>query len=229
MLRLVDIKQSEVKSAGIISIILACVFIFISFRTNFLLYESELSNLLHGIIAGLISLIGVAIAGVAIVITLFTGEQITMIEKILPGAFGSLLYDFKWLALVSTIETAIFIVVIFVIKTPYPVAPVILFYIVAWLLTYGVFYLLFYGCALIGNCIKLSKIRSTLDTISTQAKSAPLAATEIQLDFLLSKLVHSDKNVAHEFYTELISFVEKSSASNKDEILQYLNERYSKL
>lgn len=151
-----------------------------------------------------------------------------MIEKIYPSAFESLLYDFKWFALVSTIETAIFIVVIFVIKTPYLVAPVILFYLMVWLLTYGVFYLLFYGCALIGNCIRLAKIRSTLDTISTQVKNVPIAATEIQLDFLLSRLFHADKNAAHEFYSELIDVVEKSSASNKDEILQYLNERYSK-
>lgn len=226
--RLVDIKQPEVKWAVFVSIVLVCVFAAISLHTNFLLYESELINLLQCIIGGLISLIGVAIAGIAIVITLFTAEQIKMIEKIKSGAFDTLLYDYKWLAIVSTIETAIFVVVIFVIKSPYPAAPAVLFYLVVFLLTYGVFYLLFYGCALIGNCIKLAEIRRRLDTISVQSKNVPTAAIEFQLDFLISRLFYCDDKAAHDFYSELISIAEKSSASNKDEVLQYLKERYSK-
>ena len=228
LLRFVDIKQSEVRWAGCISILLECFFILISLHSNFFIYESELSSLFQCVITGLISLIGIAIAGVAIVITLFTSEQIRMIEELHTGAFESLLYDFKWFALVATLEAAIYVAMIFVIKMPCIIAPAILFYIVVFLLIYGVFYLLFYGCALIGNCMKLSKIRYTLDIISAQAKNTPVASNEIKLDFLISKLLHSDERAANEFYSELITLIENSTINNKEEIVRYLNERHTK-
>lgn len=228
LFRFVDIKQSEVKWAGCISILLECFFVLISLHLNFSIYESELSSLFQCVIAGFISLIGIAIAGVAIVITLFTSEQISMIDELHTGAFESLLYDFKWFALVATLEAAIYVVMIFIIKMPCIIAPAILFYIIVFLLIYGVFYLLFYGCALIGNCIKLSKIRCTLDIISTQAKNTPVASNEIKLDFLISKLLHSDEKAANEFYSELITLIENSTINNKEEIIRYLNERHTK-
>ena len=226
--KFIDIKQPEVRWAGCISILLEFFFVFIKFYSNFLIYESELRSLLQGLIAGLISLIGIAITGIAIVIVLFSTEQIKMIDEIRPNAFESLLYDFKWLALVSTFETALFIAVIFVIRSPYPLVHVVFFYVIVFLLVYGVFYLLFYGCALIGNCIKLSKIRSTLDEISMRSKSALESAIELQIDYLVSMLFQGDKKSAFRFYSELICLIETSSIKNKKEVIQYLADRYGK-
>lgn len=225
--KLVDIKQPEVKWALGISILLESFFVAISFQKNFLLYENEVCGLIQCIIAGLISLIGVAIAGIAIVITLYNAEQVKLIEKLYPGAFKKILYDFKWFALVSTLETAIFIAIIFLIKTPYAVIPTILFYIITFILIYGVFYLLFYGCALIGNFIKMAQIKYSLDTALVQSKNIPLSATELQLDFLVAKLFSNDKQAAHKFYEELIELLERGSMDSKAEIIEYLKKRYT--
>lgn len=86
---------------------------------------------------------------------------------------------------------------------------------------------MFYGFALIGNFIKMSNLKCTLDIALTQTKNTVVSATEIQLDFLLSKLFHGDKKVSHEFYDELIELIETSSIDNKDEIVEYLKKRYS--
>ena len=142
--RLIDIKQPEVKWATGISILMEGLFVVLSLHSNFIIYENDVCSLIQCVIAGLIGLIGVAIAGIAIVIALFTADQIKMINKLKPGVFDVLLYDFEWLALISAIETAVFVAVIFVVKSPYPVAPIELFYISTFLLLYGVFYLLFY-------------------------------------------------------------------------------------
>lgn len=227
--RIVDIKQPEVQWAAGISIFVEMFFIVLSLHSNFSIYENDVCSLIQCIIAGLIGLVGVAIAGIAIVIALFTTEQIKFIDQLVPNAFDDLLYDFKWFALVSAIETAVFIVMIFVIRSPYPVASILIFYFIAFWLVYGVFYLLFYGCALVGNFIKMAKLKCSLDAALIQSKGIPVLAIEVQLDYLLSKLFHGDKQSSHEFYSELIGIMEKSTIASKAEIIDYLKTRYTKL
>lgn len=226
--RFIDIKQPEIKGAASVSLLLELVFIALSLHDNFALYQDDICSLIECVIAGLIGLIGVAIAGIAIVIALFTSEQINLINKLKEGAFENLLYDFKWFSLVSAVETAIFIAIIFVIRSPYPIAPQIAFYFITFILTYGIFYQLFYACALIGNFIKMSHLKCSLDTILNQTKSVPLSAIEFQIDFLVSRLFNEDKQTARGFYTELIDIIEKSSVKNRDEIVGYIKARYIK-
>ena len=225
--RFIDIRQPEVKWAAGISIFMEFLFAVLSLHSNFSIYENDLCSLIQCVIAGLISLIGVAIAGIAIVIALFTTEEIKTINELVPKAFDDLLYDFKWFALVSAIEAAIFVAMIFVIRSPYPVAPMPLFYLATFLLVYGVFYLLFYGCALVGNFIKMARIKCSLDTALMQSKGTPISAIEVELDFLVSKLFHGDKQASSKFYSELIKVMEKSTFSSKGEIVDYLKKRYT--
>lgn len=225
LIKLVDIRQSEVKNALIVSILLEIFFIFIAFHDNFQLFETDLNGLFLGVISGLVSLIGIAIAGVTIVMTLFTSKQIRLIDEMKQGAYETLLLDFKWFALLATSEVAIFLVLIFTIKLPTALVPKIPFYIIVFMLVYGIFYLLFYGCALIGNCIAFSKIKCTLDSIDAQTKSIPVSANELKLDFLISKLYKKDIDLANGFYCELIDIVRESDLNNKYDIVKYLEER----
>ncbi|MEG1567601.1 MAG: hypothetical protein RR313_08110 [Anaerovoracaceae bacterium] len=225
-IKLVDIKQSEVKNSLIVSILLEIFFILIAFYDNFQIFETDLNGLFLGIISGLVSLIGIAIAGVTIVMTLFTSKQIRLIDELKQGAYESLLLDFKWFALLATSEAAIFLALIFTIKLPTALVPQIPFYAIVFMLVYGVFYLLFYGCALIGNCIDFSKLKCTLDLIDSQTKSIPVSANELKLDFLISKLCKKDIDLANSFYNELIDIVGESDLSNKDDIVKYLKERH---
>ena len=224
--RFIDRKQPEVKWALSMSVTLIIFFIAFSLYDNFSIYESVICNLIECMISGLIGLIGVAIAGIAIVIALFTSEQICLINQLKENAFDRLLYDFKWFALISAIETAVFIGMISVIRSPYPIAPRYAFYLIAFILVYGVFYLLFYACALIGNFIKLSHLKCSLDTILNETKNIPMSAIELQLDFLISRLFKGDRVAAKEFYNELVACIEKGTAKNKDEIIEYIKKRY---
>lgn len=227
--RFIDFKQPEVKWSTVVSILLNIVLGLLSLHFNFTIYENDICSLIQCIISGLVSLIGIAIAGIAIVIALFTAEQIKIIDKLKNGAFDELLYDFQWLALVSAAEVAVFIALLFVIRSPYPVVHWSIFYLITFVLTYGVFYLLFYACALVGNFIKMAKLKCSLDTALTEHQSTSSLANEVQLDFLVSKLFHGDKQASSEFYCELISLLEKSSMNKKDEIVDYLKRRYTNL
>jgi len=225
--KLVDIKQPEVKWALGIAILLTILLLILAIHSNFNSYEGEICNILHSLIGGIIAFISVAVAGIAIVIVLFTPEQIETIEKLEPSSFEQLLYDFKLFGLFSAIETAILVATILIIRSSYPVAPFIIFYLVAFFLIYTAFYLIFYGSALIGNCIKLSRIKFKLNAISELTQDIPVNALSLELDFLVSKLFQGDRNKANAFYTELIQVIEQSAIDNRDEILQYLKNRYS--
>lgn len=72
----------------------------------------------------------------------------------------------------------------------------------------------------------MSKLKQSLSTIPDQIKSTPVQAMELQLNFLVSKLVKGNKDDAKLFYTELIEIVEESSISNRDEIAKYLKEHH---
>lgn len=226
--RFIDIRQPEVKWSAITSVLLEILFLFLSLHENFAMYENDICNLTLYIIAGLIGFIGVAIAGIAIIITLFSSEQIELINRLQDGAFSKLLYDFKWFALTAAIETVIFIALIFVIRSPYPVPHKYLFYLTSFILTYAFFYLLFYGSALIGNFMKLSQIKCSLDSALKQSKNIPLSVAELELDFLVSKLLHGDRQSADIFYKELIDFIEKIDRPqiDKDELIRYVKSRH---
>ena len=225
--RFVDFKQPEVKWTLFTSLTLEAFLVLIKLHSNFLLYADDLCVMFQGLIGALVSIIGVAIAGVAIVVTLFSREQVEIIEKVKKGAFEELLNDFKWLALVAALDTAVFVGIVLIIRSPYPLVQVYVFYLISFLLIYNFFYLLFYCYALIGNCIRLYKLKNTLEIISKQTKSIPVSAIEFQIEFLVAKLLKNNREEANLFYSELINLAEESNSDSNSEILAYLKERYS--
>lgn len=224
--KFIDIRQPEVKWAAGVSIILTGLFFAVPIYSEFATYEDEICSLIQCIIAGAFGLIGMSIAGIAIVITLFTVEQIQMLEKLQAGVFYDLLYDFKWFALIASLEISVFVAMLFIIRSPYPLVSKPAFYLIVFVLIYFVFYLVFYGYSLIGNFIKMSKLKQSLSTILGQKNSTSVQAMELQFDFLVSKLVKGNKDAAKLFYTELMEIVEESDISNRDEIVKYLKEHH---
>ena len=74
----------------------------------------------------------------------------------------------------------------------------------------------------------MSHLKCSLDRILNQTKSIPVSAVELQVEFLVSRLFHGDKQAAYGFYSELIDLIEQGSAKNKNEIIEYLKARYIK-
>lgn len=224
--KLIDPKQSEVRYGFLIAGIFQIIFLIFDFYLYFLDMQDDIVNLLLYLISGVVSLLGIAIAGVAIVIALFNTEQVRQLDKLKQGSFSRLLYDFKWFGLIAAIEVAIFIMLIFFIKLPLPLVHPIAFHGVGFFVTYAVFYLLFYACALIGNCIKLSQLKQSLDEILSMSKTESESATELKVDFLISKIFENDSEATKKFYGELIDVLQKNEFSNKANVLAYLKARH---
>lgn len=219
--RLVDPGESEVRYAALTTLLLTLAAIHLNVHAHFPMYLDELCALLQVLIGALVSLIGVAISGIAIVIVFFSREQIARIEKYHKNAFEILLKDFQWLAVVSALDTACFVGLILLLRAPYPLVSCFWFYAIVAVVTYSFFYLLFYGCALIGNCIEMAKIKNMLEASSG---SVPEHFYEIQIDFLTAfYLTHSGHDLI-QYYEAMIRYVEDSSLSNKEEIVQFLQQ-----
>lgn len=58
----------------------------------------DIKPFIIGVIGGSIALLGISVSGIAIVIAMFTVEDIEHINTIKPGAFKELLWDFKFFA-----------------------------------------------------------------------------------------------------------------------------------
>ena len=227
--RFIDFKQPEVKWACPITLLFELFIAVITVRSNFKIYESEICNILQTMIGGIIGMIGIAIAGVAIVVTLFSSEQITMIENMQEGTYGELLFDFQWYGLISALDVVLLVIIVFLIKSPMNIAPIGVFYLISFLVIYLIIYLLFYGYALIGNCIKMYRIKNTLDSISKTNRAIQVKALDLEIDYLISKLLHNNKNSAKEFYIELIKIIKNSDIEDKDKIIDYFNKKTSVL
>jgi hypothetical protein len=226
--KFIDFRQTEVKFAAITSLVLEIFFLVISFYSNFQLFENYLNGLFQCIIGGLISLLGLAVAGVAIVITLFTPQQIKILDKLKQGAFEVLLEDFRWFALTTIITISILLGIGFLIQLPYNLPHFILFYLIVFATVYLVFYLLFYGSALIRNCIMLSRLKCTIDEISSEQKTKFEIVNEMVLDFLVNEYCANNKLDKNNFYLKLSTIICQSNIKDKEEIIQYYNDRYIK-
>lgn len=75
----------------------------------------------------------------------------------------------------------------------------------------------------------MARIKCSLDSALKGKKDTSITAIEVQLDFLVSKLLHGDKQTSREFYNELIGIIEKSSLNDKDDLIAYLKEKYTNI
>ena len=181
------------------------------------------------IASGLFGFIAVAIAGIAIVINLFSKEEIKLIEELNKGAYKILLDDFGWFALLSSIELLVALVTYLIIGFIGGAFPKGLFIGVASLYVYVFVYILFYAYALVKNCIALDQLRRTMEAIGTIEKNAMevrVNTIELQMDYLVACTNGMQKGKTREYYAKLMELARISPYENKDEIESYIKSRY---
>lgn len=224
--RYVDFAQPEVRWAIFTSVCFEIFFFFIPIYSKFSTYLSILSDVLLYIIAGIIGLLGVAVAGITLLTSFFSPDQLQCIDRWQPGAFDELVMDFRWFSLSAILQTIQLLAMLFLIHSPFPLVPKFWFYVLFFMTEYGVFYLLFYVYALIGNFSTLVKIKRSISQLQVQEKNISEYTLELQLDYLISKILRNDIDAAHSFYSELIDIISKSGISNKEAIIENIKRKH---
>lgn len=224
--RYVDVEQPEVRWAISVSTVIEIFFLIIPIYSNFSQYSEVISDILLYIIAGIISLLGVAVAGITLLTSFFSPDQLQCMDRHHPGAFDELVADFQWFSLSAIFQTILLILILFLVHSPYPLAPKFCFYIIIFITEYGVFYHLFYVYALIGNFSTLVRIKRSISLLQSHEQDIGEYALELQLDYLISLILHQDINAAHSFYLDLIDFISKSNIANKEAIIENIKEKH---
>ena len=108
----------------------------------------------------------------------------------------------------------------------FPSPPVPIFYVVTFIISYYLLYILFYGWALLGNYVSLSRLRDTIGKIEATEKSKFDSFNELGLEQLVEIIYRSSGQESKSFYRTLLQTVKNSSISQKEELIEYIEKRY---
>lgn len=108
--RKLNLQEPEVVRALLTSILFLIVFLYIDFYNVFLNHIGDLRTLILGLIGGLLSLLGFSITGIAIVISLFSAQDIKSIEDLKRNSYQDILETFKHFAYDMVINIVLFVI-----------------------------------------------------------------------------------------------------------------------
>ncbi len=218
----------EVRGAGILTVIFGLLFCyFLNFRELFINFQEDLKQIVVMIIGGEFTLLGMSLAGIAIIISLLSTEELKIIERVdKNNTVDRVLSRFEFSALNFGVQIVYLIIIYFLIVSDKEVMVEWIFWSVFVVIVYHFLFNLFYVVALVGSCIKMNSIKRKCYKISFNERSLVDAANEIRIEYLLA-IILKDKGIRKEaFLKKLDEMVDLSKMSNKDEVKKYLKDYY---
>lgn len=224
--RKLDHQEPEVVRALITSALFIIIFLYIDFFNVFLNHLGDIRALILGLIGGLLSLLGFSITGIAIVISLFNAQDIKSIEALKRNSYRDILETFKHFAYDMVINITLFIITYVLMLTDIPIPGKFIFYVYVAVLTYLFLYILFYGWALLSNCIALSNLKKLISESIEEEKSKFDLLNELGLEQLVEIIYRSSRQKPKSFYEMLLKMIKSSALPQKNELAEYIVRRY---
>jgi len=224
--RKLDFHEPEVIHASITTLLFLISFLLIDLFDVFFCHISEVQSLLLTLIGGLLSLLGFSITGIAIVISWFSAHDIKFIEELKTDSFSEILDTFKDFAYDMVINIVLFLLVYLLTLSDLPRPEKFLFYIFTAVLSYLFLYILFYGWALLQNCITLSNLKKLINESATEDKSKFDILNEVALEQLVEIIYRGSHQDSKSFYESLLKMIKDSSIPQKNELVEYIRCRY---
>lgn len=223
------VKSLEVKFAIVLTLLFCFSCFFLRVYENFTQFESVMTNLLLGTIGGEFALLGMTLAGMAIITSLVTPEIIEVIEKNDKGSdvIGRLMSQFEFSAFNLIIQISYVILLTLFIQSSFQLCNRVVFYIVFLLMCYHLFFNMFYILALIGNCIRFFEIKNKCYKFLHIEKTRMDLANEVRIDFLLSIILEEKNLDKNQLVGYLDEMIDKSKISEKKDLKNYLHNYYN--
>lgn len=222
------LNRFEVKASLIFSMVFEIIFfIFFEFYKNFSFYVDSVKDVILCIIAGNFGLLGMSLAGMAIITSLFTPEILRIINQIdRYDTVNRVLSSFEFSALNIILQIIYLIIIFFSLASEKTQISKIPFEIIFFLVVYHIFFNLLYILALIGNCIKLNNLKNSCETVKKIEKSLPDLANEVRIDYLLAITLKANKIDREEFIRVLDNMINSSDIREKKVLKEYLHNYY---
>ena len=225
--RYVNVQEPEVHVTVFLTITLAIGFNYLKIFENFIAIQDIIQGIITAFIGGFIGLLGIVLAGVAIIIGLFSRKEINLIENVNGVDLLAIVLDsFKFCAISLGLEIIYLSFINVVIAVPEPLVAQCWFYIFLFITLYGIIFNLFYVISLMNESIDLYKLKQEYAEASNLKKSVFDKANEQRIDFILSKIINKQAINTDTFTEELLESIDKSNLENKEEIKEYLKSYY---
>ncbi len=224
-----SVQTMEVKFAGSLTIIFCLFFEFVlEFREKFVLYITDIKQIFSMIIGGEFTLLGMSLAGLAIVVTLLSPEEMRIIEKVDKNdTINRVLSQFEFSAFNLTIQLVYLFLLYFLFMSDREVMRPLPFWAIVGVILYHFFFNIFYIVALIGSCIKINMIKRDCYKIALKERSVLGVANEIRIDYLLAIVLKDRKIDKNAFLNKLYEIIDTTNEKNKEEVKQYLRKYYN--
>ena len=189
--------------------------------------QSDLRQVILGILGGEFTLLGMSLAGMAIITSVIPMEALSIINRLDKSeTINRVLSHFEFSAFNLAIQIAYFLLIYFSLLSERPVIGKIPFIICFIVVCYHFFFNLFYIIALIGECIEINMIKNNCEKIVSVTKTTIDIANEVRIDYILSELFKGEN--IEKLRKDLSEMIDKSSISNKQDIKEYLKNYYGK-
>jgi len=218
----------EVKIAIIITVVLGLfIFKYLNFYEIFSAVEGDLKQIIIAIIGGEFSLLGMSLAGMAIITSLISPEILCVINKLdKEDTINRVLSHFEFSALNLGIQITYLILVYFTLISEREIIDKGPFIACSVVICYHFFFNLFYIISLIGDCIKINGIKSQSEKILSLEKSVYDIASEFRIDYILAILLKEKGIDREQLLNDIYSMIDKSSLKDKQMVKEYLYNYY---
>lgn len=220
----------EAKIAIFSTSIFFILFLFgINLYENFLYMQKSISDFLLCIIGAEVGLLGIALAGMAIVTGMLDAETLAIINKVdEKDTVNRVLTSFAFLALNYIIQILYLVILYFCIISPAVLISKVPFLIIAIIIVYHFSFNIAYTLGLIGNCISLNEVKSNCNKITKLNKNIFEAANEVRIEYLIANLAHDKEINSEVILSDLIKIMERYEYPDKEELLKYLKRMYQR-
>lgn len=224
------VKCFEVRAAIIITyIFVTFLFVILDFYGSFYQYQEMLQQILIVVIGGEFTLLGMSLAGMAIITAMFSPEMIKVISRVdKKDTINRVLSQFEFSALNLGIHLICLLLVLFALASDKEIINFPVFIVFFTILSYYFFFNLFYVIALIGNCIKINEIKNICNSIESIDKPNISIANELRIDYILAILL-KERGISRElFLKDLLLMIEQSNIQEKQKVKDYLISYYKR-
>lgn len=219
----------EVRAAIVVTVIIT-VFIFevFNFYEIFNIVQEDIKQIIITLLGGEFTLLGMSLAGMAIITSLISPEILAVVNKIdKEDTINRVLSHFEFSALNLGIQISYLTLVYFALSSMREVIEKTPFIICSVLICYHFFFNLFYILSLIGECIKINEIKTESGRVASFNKTIFEVANELRIDYMLQILLKEKGINKEQFLNSLYSLIDKSKISDEHKVKEYLSNYYT--
>ncbi|MCP1103763.1 hypothetical protein [Aequitasia blattaphilus] len=189
--------------------------------------QDGVAQILLTLAGGEIGLLGISLAGIAIIVSLLSPELNALLLKIDKNdVVNRTLSHFEFSALNLCVQIIYFVCIYLVICSPQVGLSENVFNILFVLVTYHFIFNMLYILALIGNCIEINNIKNGVNNIIKSSKTTVDIANELRIDYLLALMLRDKDIDRDEYLRELDKMIDNTNIANSSEVKQYLKNYY---